>query len=249
MDYTNIDINCAAFGRRLTELLADASMTNTEFARVIGVTKATVSKYRDGSILPSVGLLYTTARYFGVSLDYLLGLSEVRSPEAMTRFVSEDLNIDEEAYQSLKRVLLPSRHSADDDTAPEEEGDIFSIEPPLNPDYPNSVAVQTILPARSTIMRMLLRNEDFFDFIDQLRYSIGGVVTLDVLRQFNKVYSYEQLKNELFYSKRAVSADKFDSFEILSKVTQGIALEYKKAHQSEIDAAMERYRKTVNEYT
>lgn len=61
---------------RLAELREDHDLSQSEMARILGVSQATYSRYETGRLdIPSQTLI-ALARYHGVSVDYLLGLSE-----------------------------------------------------------------------------------------------------------------------------------------------------------------------------
>lgn len=51
-------------------------ITQTELADVLGVKKSTISLYETGKSDPADGYKITMARYFNVSLDYLIGVIE-----------------------------------------------------------------------------------------------------------------------------------------------------------------------------
>ncbi len=62
------------FGKRLKELRKLNSLTQTQLAGALGVTKATVSYYEKEERTPSPEMLVRIASVFHVSTDYLLGL-------------------------------------------------------------------------------------------------------------------------------------------------------------------------------
>ncbi len=49
--------------------------SQVELAAALGVTKQSVSNWENDNIQPSIEMLVKLARYFGVTTDYLLGLS------------------------------------------------------------------------------------------------------------------------------------------------------------------------------
>lgn len=60
-------------GSKIKALRTERRMTQTEFAKRLGVTKSAVSSYENGSRLPSYDILLKIARIFRVSTDVLLG--------------------------------------------------------------------------------------------------------------------------------------------------------------------------------
>ena len=65
---------------RLYELRKARNITQQRLAVDLGVDQASISSYESGKYLPTVEVLIKIAHYFGVSTDYLLGLSDVKSP-------------------------------------------------------------------------------------------------------------------------------------------------------------------------
>lgn len=66
------------FGKRLRELRAERNMTQKQVAERIGGTASIVSAYENGIRQPSYEALIRLARLYGVSTDYLLGVSGKR---------------------------------------------------------------------------------------------------------------------------------------------------------------------------
>ncbi len=68
------------YKNRLRDLVAESGKTQVQIAREMGISRKLLNMYLAGSITPNI---YTTCRfceYFGVSADYLLGMSEKREP-------------------------------------------------------------------------------------------------------------------------------------------------------------------------
>lgn len=63
----------------LKRLRRAKDMTQEELAAYLGVSGQAVSKWETGSGVPDLPLLVTTAAFFGVSLDDLVGMSEVEN--------------------------------------------------------------------------------------------------------------------------------------------------------------------------
>ena len=65
-------------GERLRDLRREHNLSQQELGNVFGVDKGTISKIENGKTLNS-NLALSLAEYFGVSMDYLFGLSDDRS--------------------------------------------------------------------------------------------------------------------------------------------------------------------------
>lgn len=63
---------------RIKELRLEKKLTQESLARHLGVNQATVSKLENESITPDAMLLTRLSRFFHVSTDYVLYLSEQR---------------------------------------------------------------------------------------------------------------------------------------------------------------------------
>ena len=61
---------------RLKELRERRGITQTQLGQILDVEKSTISKYEKGTLGLSSNAISTLCDYFGVSADYLLGLSE-----------------------------------------------------------------------------------------------------------------------------------------------------------------------------
>ena len=67
------------FFERFTALCKEEGGTTTGVGQSLGYSKATVGRWRYGSI-PSADALTAIAEHFGVSVDYLLGNTDIKNP-------------------------------------------------------------------------------------------------------------------------------------------------------------------------
>lgn len=70
----------ASISDRIRLLRTESHMTQEEFGRIFGISKPTVSFYEHGKSVPNDQIKTAIARYFGVSVDYLLGVTDSREP-------------------------------------------------------------------------------------------------------------------------------------------------------------------------
>ncbi|MBZ0312443.1 helix-turn-helix domain-containing protein [Clostridium butyricum] len=66
----------ATFGDRLKSLRTENNLTQEELANHFFLNKSSISKYEKNLQLPENQLLKQIAKYFDVSTDYLLGISD-----------------------------------------------------------------------------------------------------------------------------------------------------------------------------
>ncbi|MCL2084024.1 MAG: helix-turn-helix domain-containing protein, partial [Oscillospiraceae bacterium] len=64
------------FGLRLKALRQSKGLTQQQLADRLNIVSASVSGYEKNSFYPSVEVLSQICLYFGVSADYMLGLSD-----------------------------------------------------------------------------------------------------------------------------------------------------------------------------
>lgn len=97
-----------AFGNRLKILRKERHITQLQLAEQIGQTESNVRNYELGKAFPRIPGLMTLAEMFGVSTDFLLGLSDMRNesslddPEAPVQTSIQDFSTDE-LLAELKR--------------------------------------------------------------------------------------------------------------------------------------------------
>ena len=65
---------------RIRDLRNEFGLTQEELGKKIGQTKSNISKYETGSLEPGIDTLRELAKIFNVSLDYLMGASDIRNP-------------------------------------------------------------------------------------------------------------------------------------------------------------------------
>lgn len=78
------------FHERVRELRKARRLTQVELADALGVTKQSVSNWENDNIQPSIDMLVRIAQYFGVTADYLLGLS-VEQPLCVTGLTARQI--------------------------------------------------------------------------------------------------------------------------------------------------------------
>lgn len=66
------------FRRNLRRLMDDKNMLGKDLAAAIDTTPTTISRYVRLEREPSIELVYRISRYFGCTIDYLLGISDSR---------------------------------------------------------------------------------------------------------------------------------------------------------------------------
>ncbi|MDI3528305.1 MAG: hypothetical protein PWQ23_124 [Thermoanaerobacter sp.] len=94
----------ATIGDRIKQLRLENNLTQEEFGKIFGIVKSTVSMYESNKSTPDDELKKKIAEYFNVSLDWLMGVSDIRNPaDEITEAVEDDpdLRIIERARQKM----------------------------------------------------------------------------------------------------------------------------------------------------
>ena len=65
---------------RLRDLREDADLNQTQVSKYLGMSQTGYSKYETGENDIPTQVLIQLARFYDTSVDYILGLSDIRSP-------------------------------------------------------------------------------------------------------------------------------------------------------------------------
>ena len=91
------------FGMRLERLLEEKELTQRQASKDLHIAATTLNGYIKGNREPDYGTLIRIAKYFNVSIDYLLGVSNVR------RSIEEPLDVREGDLVGIYRSLQPEK--------------------------------------------------------------------------------------------------------------------------------------------
>jgi transcriptional regulator with XRE-family HTH domain len=86
-------VQMATFGDRLRSLRIEKELNQEEFGKIFNMPKSRISQYETNKRQADDETKKTFADYFKVSLDYLMGRTNIREPESLT--------LDEELQQLL----------------------------------------------------------------------------------------------------------------------------------------------------
>lgn len=86
-------------GERISSLRSERGLTQLELAQALHISNSALSQYESGARTVSDDLKFKFASYFDVSLDYLMGRTDIRKA-----FTPEEVNALPEA-QALREVM------------------------------------------------------------------------------------------------------------------------------------------------
>ena len=91
----------SCFPTRFRELMGLNKVSQTVMAELCGVQRQSISLWYNGDTRPDIISLGKIAQYFGVSTDYLLGLTDYKTTDRATKELCNTLGLSEEAIEIL----------------------------------------------------------------------------------------------------------------------------------------------------
>ena len=95
--YIQVKEGCAIF--RLKELRVDNDMSQTELAEKLNLKASAISKYEKGITQPSIDTLKNLAEIFSVTVDYLIGMSDIKNPYSNSQITPNEADLIEHFRQ------------------------------------------------------------------------------------------------------------------------------------------------------
>ena len=99
-----VDQYNACLPTRLRELLRDRKITQSKLSSDVGILNQSISQYLDGSVTPPLEKLIRLADYFNVSIDYLLGRTEVASTSIKKKEICKTTGLTAKSVDILKKL-------------------------------------------------------------------------------------------------------------------------------------------------
>ncbi len=94
----------------LKELRKETCVSQKSLAEAIGVSQQSINKYENHNIEPDIGTLIRIADFFGVSVDYLIGHTDIR--HKIEQVQPWELNKEESELLSGYRKLTEKQRAA-----------------------------------------------------------------------------------------------------------------------------------------
>ena len=93
---------------RLRTLIDETELPRQAIADEMGCDVSTITKHYNGTRNLTIDFIAMYARYFNVSSDYLLGLSEVRTVSPDTAMICRVTGLDDKAVRTLSEINEPT---------------------------------------------------------------------------------------------------------------------------------------------
>ncbi len=107
----------SAVASRLRDDLLQTPEDTKKLAEYLGCSVQAISQYKNGLATPKMENLISIAHYFGCSLDYLIGLSDVRTPSADIQAMCEYTGLSEKAIKQLHVLSMDRERNQTSDAA------------------------------------------------------------------------------------------------------------------------------------
>lgn len=91
-----------SLGAIIKTLRTEKNMTQTDLADKLNLTKSNISKYENNVVDPSIEVLKVMSDIFDVSIDYLLGKTNVRNYSETFAAHTDDEDLSDEAKAELE---------------------------------------------------------------------------------------------------------------------------------------------------
>lgn len=111
-----------AFCQRFNKLFSERALSYEEIGDILGVSRQAIAKYCNGYSYPRSEILIKMSKYFNVSADYLLGISDYETQDIRLADIGEKAGLKEPIISELVIGLEQLNHAMD------EEGNIKRVE-------------------------------------------------------------------------------------------------------------------------
>lgn len=99
-------------GQTIRDLRKEKRVSQTELAKIVGVSQTTVTAWETGKAEPSSSAVSNLADYFNVTTDYLLGRPEKKKEKQNVELTDDDIimtyqgkELSEEDREIIKRLM------------------------------------------------------------------------------------------------------------------------------------------------
>ena len=94
-----------SFGKRLSEVRKDKKMSQDEVGKLVGVHGAVIGRYERDEVKPSIEMATQLAEALEVSLDYLVGSTDVLLEKTIVNRVLDIQKLKEDEKQHVFALL------------------------------------------------------------------------------------------------------------------------------------------------
>lgn len=111
-----------SFGVRLKLLREEKLLSRENLAILLNLSYSTISKYETDIRFPDQEVLKKIAKYFDVSLDYLMGISNIRNP-----YIEKKAFTKTDKYLEQLKVIAEEKGIEFDETSAEDLMELYTF--------------------------------------------------------------------------------------------------------------------------
>jgi transcriptional regulator with XRE-family HTH domain len=94
-----------SFGKRLTEVRKSKKISQDELGKTLSVVGAVIGRYERGEVKPSIDTAAAIAEALEVSLDYLVGNTDLLLDKAIVKRIGDIQRLDKEEREHVNALL------------------------------------------------------------------------------------------------------------------------------------------------
>ncbi len=98
------------FAERLRKLIKVSGKSLAQIAMEADISTGAISQYQNGTARPGIDAIINLAKYFNVSADYLLGLSEASTPNIAIQAISKTTGLTDRAIERLGQAAMAEHY-------------------------------------------------------------------------------------------------------------------------------------------
>ena len=87
---------------RLKQLRKERNLTQTDLGKVLGIVVSAYGRYELGTTEPDISNLIKLAKFYNVSIDYLVGLTDIREKTEFEKILEK---LDPETQKHLVEIV------------------------------------------------------------------------------------------------------------------------------------------------
>ena len=97
------------FADRLSDLISESGKGVKQLSEDIGISTGAISKYQNDASTPGADAVVKIAKYFNVTSDWLLGLTNVKTPDGDVRRVCDYTGLTEDVVGRLHNTIATDK--------------------------------------------------------------------------------------------------------------------------------------------
>jgi transcriptional regulator with XRE-family HTH domain len=103
-------------GQKITELRMQKNLSQTDFAKAVGVSREMIGRYERAEVMPSIEVAAKIAGNLGVSLDYLAGNGTKAAVDKQTMKLIHDIedleaSVKDKIFYLANAVIAMLKHT------------------------------------------------------------------------------------------------------------------------------------------